>query len=184
MYNDTNMKTFLFITSIVIVVVVVIATIVFAPRISRDIKKKRNYENTYAIQNVGTGKDIRVRDANNDDGTQIILYSHHNWECITWQLIGLKGNTYLLKNLYTQKSFQPSATPILGIGLWQQTLGGTPLQYWEFIKQSDEIYLIRLENTDLYLTTTSDENDSAIVLMPKLDSTSQLWRLIRQNPIV
>jgi hypothetical protein len=37
------MKTFLFITSIVIIVVAVIAAFVFGPRIRKDIKKKQNY---------------------------------------------------------------------------------------------------------------------------------------------
>jgi hypothetical protein len=178
------MKTFLFITSIIIIVVTIIAAFVFGPRIRKDIKKKQNYANTYAIQNVGTGKDIRVKDAGNDDGTKIILYSHHNWECITWQLIQLESETYLLKNLYTQKTFEPSSALEAGVGLWQQTLGGSRLQYWEFIKQSDETYLIRLKDTELYVTVTSDENDSDIVLMPKQDSDKQLWRLVRQNPIV
>jgi hypothetical protein len=140
--------------------------------------------NTYAIQNIGTGKDIREHNAGNDDGTKIILYSHHNWECITWQLIQLEGETYLLKNLYTQKSFEPASSPQAGVSLWQQTLGGSLLQYWEFIKQPDETYLIRLKDTELYLTVTSDENDSDIVLMPKQDSDKQLWRLVRQNPVI
>lgn len=178
------MKTVLFIPSIVIVVVAAIATILFGPRISKDIKKERAYANTYAIQNIGTGKDIRVHDAGNDDGTKIILYSHHNWECITWQLIQLEGETYLLKNLYTQKSFEPSSSPQSGVELWQQTLGGSRFQYWEFIKQFDETYLIRLKDTELYLTVTSDEDNSPIVLMPKQDSDNQRWKLVRQNPIV
>lgn len=178
------MRTFLFITSIVIIVIFAIVAFIFAPRICKDIKKKQNYENTYAIQNVGTGKDIRVYNAGNDDGTKIILYSHNNWECITWQLIGLENNTYLLKNLYTQKTFQPSSAPATGVNLWQQTLGGSRLQYWEFIEQEDATYLIRLKDTELYLTTTSDENNSDIVLMPRQDSDMQEWRLVRQNPII
>ena len=163
---------------------IAVAAVVFAPRISKDIKKKRNYTNTYAIQNVGMGKDIRVHNAENEDGAKIILYSHNNWECMTWQLIGLEDNTFLLKNLYTQKSFQPSSSPKAGVDLWQQTLGGSRLQYWEFLEQPDQSFRIRLKDTELYLTATSDENDSAIVLMPEQDSEKQLWRLIRQNPIV
>lgn len=178
------MKKFLFIISIVIVVLFVIGVIVFGPRISKDIQKKRKYENTFAIQNVWSGKDIRVYNAGNENGTKIILYNHNNWECMTWQLIGLEDDTYLLKNLYTQKSFQPSTSPKSGVGLWQQTLGGSRFQYWEFIKQPDETYLIRLKGTELYITVTSDENNSDIVLMSKQDSEHQLWRLIRQNPIV
>lgn len=178
------MKTFIFVTSIVIVILFVVGVIVFGPRIAGDIQKKRNYANTYAIQNVGTGKDIRVHNAGNDDGTRIILYSHNNWECITWQLIELEDSIYLLKNLYTQKSFEPASAPEAGVPLWQQTLGGSRLQHWEFIRQAGGTYRIRLKDTKLYLTTTSDENNSDIVLMPQQDSDSQLWKLVRQNPIV
>lgn len=94
-----------------LLILIVLSAIIFAPRIYKDVKKKRNYANTYAIQNVGTGKDIRVHNAGNDEGTKIILYNHNNWECITWQLIELEDNAYLLKNLYTQKTFEPSAPP-------------------------------------------------------------------------
>jgi len=169
---------------IILLVLIVLSIIVFGPRIYKDIKKKQNYANTYAIQNVGTGKDIRVYNAGNDDGTRIILYSHHNWECITWQLIQLEDNTYLLKNLYTQKTFQPASTPQHGVNLWQQTLGGSHLQYWEFIEQPEGTYLIQLKDTELYITAISDEDNSDIVLMSKHDSDRQLWRLVRQNPII
>ena len=150
-------------TLITLLILIVLSAIIFAPRIYKDVKKKRNYANTYAIQNVGTGKDIRVHNAGNDEGTKIILYNH---------------------NLYTQKTFEPSATPVPGVNLWQQTLGGSHFQYWEFIKQPNETYLIRLKDSELYLTITSDENNSDIILMPKQDSDNQRWKLIRQNPII
>lgn len=158
--------------------------VVFGPRIIKDIKKKQNYANTYAIQNIRTGKCIRPYNAGNEDGTNIISYDLNNWECITWQMIELDKNTYLLKNLYTQKTFEPSVSPESGVGLWQQTLGGSRLQYWEFIEQSGDTYLIRLKDTELYVTATSDKNNSDIILMPRQDSDSQQWRLIRQNPII
>lgn len=172
------------VTLIILLILIGILVVVFGPRIYKDIQKKRNYANTYAIQNVGSGKDIRVHNAGNSNGTKIILYDHHNWECITWQLIELEENVYLLKNLYTQKSFEPSSASVAGVTLWQQTMGGSRLQYWEFVKQAGDSYLIRLKDTELYLTATSGENDSDIVLMPKQDSDNQLWRLIQQNPII
>jgi hypothetical protein len=89
----------------------------------------------------------------------------------------------LLKNLATQKTFEPSAEPIAEVDLWQKPLGGSRLQYWEFLKQSDETYLIRLKDTELYLTITSDTDNSPIHLMPKQVSDNQLWRLVKQNPI-
>ena len=94
-------------TLITLLILIVLLAIIFAPRIYKDVKKKRNYANTYAIQNVGTGKDIRVHNAGNDDGTKIILYNHNNWECITWQLIELEDNAYLLKNLYLRTVSTP-----------------------------------------------------------------------------
>jgi hypothetical protein len=160
----------------------VVFVLLISFRVSKDIKKKLSYPNTYAIQNVKTGKDIRVYNANYSDETKIILYSHNNWECMTWELIQMKDSTYLLKNLYTQKTFQPSSTPDSGVSLWQQPLGGNEFQYWEFLKQPDESYRIRLNDSDLYITITSDENNSEIVLMPKQESNNQLWRLVRQNP--
>ena len=162
---------------------VLLFTLAFGHRIYYGYLKKRDIANTYAIKNVKTGKALRVYNAGINDGRKIILYTHQNWECITWQFIQLEGETYLLKNLYTQKTFQPSSSPKSGVTLWQQTLGGDTSQYWEFIKQSDETYLIRLKNTELYITVTSDKNNSDVILMPMQNSTEQEWKLIEQRPI-
>ena len=164
--------------------VVALFTVITLPRNLKDIQRKRETANSYAIQNVETGKCIRIHNAGIDDERRIVLYSHQNWECITWQLIQLEDEVYLLKNLYTHKSFQPSSSPEAGVTLWQQPLGGTRLQYWEFIKQPDETYLIRLKDTDLYITITSDENNSDLILMPLQNSSKQSWTLIEQRPIV
>jgi Ricin-type beta-trefoil lectin domain. len=163
------------------IVLVLLIAIPFIFRFIKDIKKKLHYPNTYAIQNVQTGKNIRVFNAVPGNETPMILYSNHNWECMTWELIQLEDGSYLLKNLYTEKTFQPSSSLKSGVSLWQQPMGGTSLQYWEFLKQSDNTYLIRLKGTELYVTITSDKNDSPIVLMPMQNSNSQLWKLVRQN---
>lgn len=156
----------------------------FAFRTYKDLVKKRGFANTYAIQNVGTGKDIRVHDAGIADGTKIILYTHHAWECMTWRFIEVEESTFLLQNLYTQKTFQPASSPEAGVGLWQQPLGGSRLQYWEFLKGPDETYLIRLKGTELYLTAASAEDNSTVVLAQKNGSDMQLWKRVRQTPVV
>lgn len=176
------MKRVFKIFKVLAVAIFFIFLVIISFRISKDIKKKLSYPNTYAIQNVKTGKDIRVFNANYKDETKIILYSHNNWECMTWELIQMKDSTFLLKNLYTQKTFQPSSSPNSGISLWQQPMGGTALQYWEFIKQPDNTFLIRLNESELYVTVASDENNSDLILMTKQDSPSQQWKLVRQNP--
>jgi hypothetical protein len=165
--------------------VVLLFAIVVVPRLYHTYLRKRNTANSYAIQNVKTGKVIRVLNAGIKDGQKIILYSHRNWECMTWQFIQLEGETHLLKNLYTQKTFQPSSDSEQGIALWQQPLGGDSRQYWEFLKQSDEeVYLIRLKGTELYVTISSEKNNSAVILMPLQNSTVQQWKLTPQIPIV
>lgn len=177
------MKTAAIIILSAIVIALLIPTAKYAPWIFFGKKQKQNYANTYAIQNVGTGKDIRVYNVGVEDEAEIILYTHNEWECLTWQFIELEENTYLLKNLCTQKTFEPSSTPQQGVKLWQQSLGGSWLQYWEFVKQSNETYSIRLKDTELYLTATADEDNSPIVLMPEQNSDRQSWRLIAQRPI-
>lgn len=168
----------------ILISIVVIAIILFLPRIYKDIVKKRGLDNTYASQNVATGRDLRIYNARINNGAQLIVYSHHNWECLTWQMIEVADNTFLLKNLYTQKSFQPEKQPSPNITLRQQTLGGSHLQYWEFLPEIDQTYLIRLKDTDLYLTVMDKSNNAEVVLMPKIKSDNQRWRMIRQNPII
>lgn len=173
------MKKLIIIISIVLVIIVAIP---FIFRFAKDIKKKKCYANTYAIQNIQSGKDIRVQNANYHDDARTIIYPHHEWECITWEFIETEDNTFLLKNLYTQKTFEPISTPQPGVGLWQKSMGGSKYQYWEFIKQADETYLIRLKGTELYVTISSLEDNSLLVLQPVQNSDSQRWKLIRQNP--
>lgn len=177
------MKTIIIIILSILLIISIGLFIYFGPWVYFSYLMKRNYANTYAIQNVSTGKDIRVLNVGVKDGTKVILYTHNEWECLTWQFIQLEDSTYLLKNLCTQKTFEPSSVPKAGVDLWQKSLGGSNLQHWEFIKQADDTHLIRLKNTELYLTATSADDNSSIVLMPKQDSDKQLWRLIKQNPI-
>lgn len=162
--------------------IVFLAVVIVSTRVRKDIKKKLAFENTYAIQNVASEMCVRPLAAGYKNGNEIIGYSHKNWECVTWEMIAIGENTYLLKNLFTEKTFQPKAEPKAGVGLWQQSLGGTALQHWEFIKQPDETTLIRLKNTELYLTISAKEEDAALILMPLDNTDKQKWRLIRQTP--
>lgn len=171
--------------TIIIVVLVLLALAIIIPisfRVRKDIKKKLAFENTYAIQNASTGLCVRPYNAEYEIGNNIISYTHQNWECITWEMIALGENTYMLKNLFTEKTFQPKSEPTEGVELWQQSMGGTNLQYWEFLQQADKTYLIKLKGTDLYLTASSEKLNSPIVLQKKQDTKTQLWKLARQTP--
>lgn len=162
----------------------VLGGIVFGPRIIKGLKLKKDKKNTYAIQNVQTGRCIRPYNAGFEEENRVILYDLKNWECITWQFIELKKDTYLLKNLYTQKTFEPVSEPEEGVSLWQKILGGSKWQYWEFIEQSEGVYHIRLKGTELYLTPETNELNANIILKPSEDTTAQKWTLVEQHPIV
>lgn len=156
---------------------------VTAQRFYHNYQRKRSTVNTFAVQNVKTGMNIRPYNAGIDDWVKMIQYKHADWECMTWQFIQVEDGSYLLKNLYTHKTFQPAAAEA-GVALWQQPLEANRYQYWELIKNSDETCLIRLKGTELYVTVLSAESNSSVILMPLQNSLEQQWRLIEQHPIV
>lgn len=152
-------------------------------RLYKDTEVKKDRKNTFAIQNVKTGTCVRPKDANYKENTSIILYPHHNWECMTWRLIDVGNHTFLLENLYTEKTFQPVTELADGTELSQISLDGSALQFWEIIEQPDHAYLIRLQNTDYYLTAPSDVENTPVVLKTVMNDDSQRWRLIPQTPV-
>lgn len=113
---------------IVIAVILLFAIVMFGPRLYHNYQRKRATQNTFAIQNVKTSKNIRPYNAGIEDDVEIIQYRHANWECMTWQLIKMEDGSCLLKNLYTHKTFQPKREPEAGVELYQKNLGGTVLQ--------------------------------------------------------
>lgn len=137
----------------------------------------------FAIRNIETGKNIRPYNSGTSDGNDIILYPHNEWKCLTWQFNHVEGATYQLQNVYTRKTFAPVSELEVGVALWQQPLSDDSPQ-WEFIEQQDGIYAIRLIDTDLYITISSDKTDSPIILMPFENANSQRWELIEQYPTV
>lgn len=138
---------------------------------------------TYAIQNTVTGKNLRPYEAGNQNGNRIVSYSHVEWKCMTWEFRQVKDNTYQLKNLFTSKTFQAKDSPAKqGSALEQQPLATTDAQQWEFIKKADNTYQIRLKGTELYVTASSAQTNTDIVLQPEKKEALQLWRLVAQNP--
>lgn len=142
----------------------------------------RHLQHIYGIQNIKTGKGLRPYNAYWWTGNPLILHKFKNWKCMTWQFTEVEKNTYRLRNLSTKKSFEAITVGNEGSGLWQQQLKTDNVQYWEFLKQTDSTFLIRQKGTELYLTISSEKENSAIQLMPKSNSAEQLWRLIEQHP--
>lgn len=140
-------------------------------------------ETGVAIQNVETGKNLRPYEAGAKDGNRIVLYDAINWKCMTWKMEKVADNTYTLRNFFTGKTIQPSEAPLPGVSVFQQPLKKDAPQQWEFLKQPDGAYMIRLKGTELFISISSDKTNSAIVLQPDQKSKKQEWKLLEQNPI-
>ena len=136
----------------------------------------------YAIQNTQTGKNLRPYEAMSDNGNRIVLYNHVEWKCMTWDFVHLNDNTYQLRNLFTGKTFQPSTKVADGVRLFQQPLKADSLQYWQFEKTGDNIFFIKLKGTELYISLSSKETNSDIVLKAKQKNAMQTWKLVAQDP--
>ena len=163
--------------------IIALCLIVFGPRVLKGISKKKDRKNCYAIRNVKTGTCIRPYNADFKTDNKVILYGLHNWECITWQPIKTVDDTYLLKNLYTEKTFEPCMVPDEGVTLWQKPLGFSDNQFW-VIESVGDFCKIKLSGTELYLTASFFEQNAEIELHKDTGDDSQLWKMIPQCPIV
>lgn len=56
---------------------------ILGQRLYHNRKRKLETVNTFAIQNVATGMNIRPYNAGIADEIKIIQFKHHNWECMT-----------------------------------------------------------------------------------------------------
>ena len=139
---------------------------------------------TYAIKNVETGMLLRIKDANKKDGTPLVAYSPVNWKCMTWDFIHVEGQSYQLKNLFTGKTFQPKNKIAEGSSLEQQPLSTEANQQYEFAQIKNDVYIIKLKGTELYVTP-ADKNgstNSEIILEKKIDGPLQQWTIYIQHP--
>ncbi|PWS28752.1 hypothetical protein DHW03_02610 [Pedobacter yonginense] len=138
----------------------------------------------FAIKNVQTGMLLRVKDASGKNGTPLVAYDPQNWKCMTWDFRNIDGNTYQLRNLFTNKTFQPKKEVDAKINLEEQPLVlGDANQQYEFIPV-ERAYLIKLKGTDLYLTPEDKKGstNSNIILAKKTNSKDQYWTIYEQSP--
>jgi len=149
--------------------------------------RAQQIKGTYAIKNVKTGMLLRIKDANGRNGTPLVAYAPQNWKCMTWDFQPIADNTYQLKNLFTKKTFQSLGEAQDQAPLEEQPLtAGANQQQYEFIKVKDSTYLIRLKDTQLYLTPADPKGsvNSAIILTRKKESPLQQWLIYQQHPIM
>lgn len=143
---------------------------------------------TFAIKNVETGIVLRIKDANTTNGTPVVAYSPVNWKCVTWSFKQVEGQTYTLTNLFSGKTLQPQSTETnAGVILEEQPFNaGAKNQLYEFIPVEKNQYLIRLKNTELYITPSDDKGNvnANIILAKKNNTRLQHWTLQEQKPTI
>ena len=139
---------------------------------------------TFAIKNVQTGMVLRIKDANNKNGTPLVAYEPVNWKCMKWDFKHIEGNTYQLKNLFTGKTFQ-AADSINGGVLEQEPLVVAQLnQQYDFELILKNIYLIKQKGSELYLTPVNKKGEvnTGIKLAKKDGTKLQQWTIYEQKP--
>lgn len=145
----------------------------------------QDIKGNYAIKNVQTGMLLRVKDASSKNGTPLVAYYPENWKCMTWNFKKTDTNTYQLQNLLTNKTFQPSGAVALNIAFDEQPLvAGDAKQQYQFIRVKKDTYMIKVKDTELYLTPADGKGgvNSAIILAAKSNTPNQLWSIYEQAP--
>jgi len=136
---------------------------------------------TFAIQNIASGKNLRPFEAGRQDGNRVVLYDHHSWKCLTWTFKQVGPDRYQLTNYYTGKTLDAASKPAAGVPLVQHENVPNSLA-WDFVAQPGDSYAIRMAGTELYVTAASGETNTSITLAPFTNADSQKWRLVPQRP--
>lgn len=135
---------------------------------------------SYQIRNRKYDELLRPRDANNADGTRIVLYPAQPWKCMTWKLHAAGDSVFQLQNHFTQKTFEVK-TNEAGTVLLQVPLNRDPAKRpaWKFEKLSDGFYRISDVASGKCLAAPSE---GAVTLAPVENQREQEWELIETDP--
>jgi hypothetical protein len=135
---------------------------------------------SYQIRNCKFDQLLRPRDANNADGTRIVLYPAQPWKCMTWKLLPAGNAAFQLQNHFTQKTFE-AKTNEAGTALVQIPLDrdASKRPAWKFEKLTDGFYRITDVASGRCLAASSK---GAVILAPAEEQREQEWELIETDP--
>ncbi len=142
---------------------------------------------TYQIRNVKYAELLRPRDANNANGTPIVLYPAQPWKCMTWRLESAGESAFQLKNLFTSKTISASAdTNAAPRWVAQVPLAGTAGRFpsWQFAKLADGNYKITESSSGQALTAVKADggSEAKIIVAPWQNQDEQKWNLEKIDP--
>lgn len=165
--------------------IAVLLSLVFI--ISRSLAADAPEAATYQIRNVKHQELLRPRDANNANGTPIVLYPAQPWKCMTWRLQPAGESAFHLKNLFTGKTFSSSTDTNAS----QQFVKQIPLAKdasesptWQFTKLDAGNYKIADSKSGKVLTAKkgAGESEAKIVIAPWENLAEQKWILEKMDP--
>ena len=142
---------------------------------------------TYQIRNVKYGDLLRPRDANHANGTPIVLYSAQPWKCMTWRLQPAGETAFLVRNLFTGKTFHAAfATNAQPADVTQVPLPKNASEgpAWRFVLLDDGHYKITDDKSGKVLTAVkkTGEYSAIIAVAPWSNLDDQKWTLEKIDP--
>jgi len=140
---------------------------------------------SFQIRNKKFGDLLRPEDANNANGTRIVLYPAQSWKCLTWKLHLAGDSVFQVQNHFTSKTFEPSAKadgaqpPVLQVPFSKEA---KERPSWRFTKLPDGLYQIIEVKSGKVLTAVPDGGGARVVVAPLGQGDDQKWELIKTDP--
>jgi hypothetical protein len=139
---------------------------------------------SYQIANKKHGDLLRPKDANNKDGTPIVLYSAQPWKCLTWKLSPAEKSTFTVQNHFTGKTFtlesKDKENRVIQVVIPKDAAKDIK---WRFVKLDDGNYRITDPKSGNDLTAVKgDKDEIRIALQPWEKKDEQKWELRQIDP--
>ena len=122
------------------------------------------------IRNVQFDRLLRPRDANNKDGTPLVLYPAQPWKCMTWSVRPAAEGLVSLKNRFTAKTFSAADGGAIKQIPFDAAKG------WRFEKLDDGHYRIVDPAVPGKALTARDED--TLALDDWKDAPGQKWEVL------
>jgi hypothetical protein len=139
---------------------------------------------SYQIRNKKFGDLLRPENANNAEGTRIVLYPAEPWKCMTWKLRPAGDAGFHVQNHFTSKTFVvnpgPGATNVIQTALARES---AERPVWRFTKLADGAYQISDAKSGAALTAVGGNGQPVrVVVAPWQEKDEQKWDLEKTDP--
>jgi hypothetical protein len=140
---------------------------------------------SYQVRNKKFGQLLRPEDANNANGTRIVLYPAQPWKCMTWKFHPAGESTFQLQNHFTSKTFAAETSgekPLQAVTQVPFAKESDKRPVWQFTKLADGTYKIADAKSGKVLSAAKAESGVRIVLDTWHEADEQKWELLPIDP--